>query len=213
MYTTEGNMQRIGFILLLGFVLLLPFNGYCSPDGATTRLSSFDQNAISEVKTLRAIPKQGWIKGNIGPKAISLTFDRVAWTISGTIGALPVDIKIDHAAKTIRGFAQESGVDLTFTWSPEEIALEGQVYGLPYILTTNWQAGTSTGGFSCSLMEFAFSLEKGTFEGFLADRKATLKFDHVSGRITGDFFRKPINLQLVNLDFSDFIHHLYLFLK
>lgn len=184
-----------------------------SSGGMAPSLSSLDQKTIAEVQAGRQPPKQGWFRGTVGEKTFAVTLDRVAWTITGTAGDKPFDIKIDHEARTIRGFAHDSGVDMTFTWNPEEVTIDGQAYGYPYWVTTTWQSGIAEGGYACSLLSLTFNLEKGTLEGSLGDRRANLKYDAVSGRLTGDLFRKPVDLRLENVDFSDFIQHLYLFVR
>ena len=192
----------------------LPYSVSTSPlSGGINRLADLDHQVIDEVNTLRAIPRQGWIKGTVGSKDYFVAFDRNAWTIKGNAGERPFDIKIDHDNKTIQGYAHDSGVDLTFTWSPEEYSLEGDAYGSPYWININWPTQNAMGGLSCSMLEFNWNMDSGVITGFLADRKATMKFDKASGRLTGDFFNKPLDLQMTNLDLSDFIQHAYLFLK
>ena len=191
----------------------LPYSVAASPLSGDNRLATLDRQVIDEVNTRRAIPKQGWIKGTVGNKEYFVAFDRTAWTIKGNVGDKPIDIKIDHDKKTIQGYSHDSGVDLAFTWSTEEYGLEGDVYGYPYWLTINWPTGNAMGGLSCSMLEFNWNMDTGVITGFLADRKANMKYDKVTGRLTGDLFTRPIDLQITNLDLHDFIQHAYLFLK
>ena len=191
----------------------LPYSVAASPLSGDNRLATLDRQVIDEVNTRRAIPKQGWIKGTVGNKEYFVAFDRTAWTIKGNVGDKPIDIKIDHDKKTIQGYSHDSGVDLAFTWSTEEYGLEGDVYGYPYWLTINWPTGNAMGGLSCSMLEFNWNMDTGVITGFLADRKAYMKYDKVTGRLTGDLFTRPIDLQITNLDLHDFIQHAYLFLK
>lgn len=179
----------------------------------TGRLAELDKRIIDDVNTLRSIPKQGWIKGTIGGKSYFVTIDRTAWTIKGTAGDKPVDIKINHEAKKIQGFAHDSGVDMGFTWSPEAYSLDGDAYGSPYWINISWPTGEANGGMACSMISLSWNMETGKLTGFLSDRKADVTYNKVSGRLTGDFFKRPIDLQITNLDLSDFIQHLYLFLK
>lgn len=206
-------MQRIGFLLLLSFVMLLPFSAQSASDGASSLLSSFDRQGISEVNALRPPPKQGFITGKVGVKDYSITFDRVAWTITGTAGDKPVDVKIDHAACTIRGTAMDSGIDLTFKWTPQEVGFDGEAYGYPYWVNINWDGKTATGGIGCSMLDLTFNLQGGTLTGDLGGKPANLKYDEISGRLTGELFKRPVDLKLVNLDLSDFIQHMYLFVR
>ncbi len=177
------------------------------------RLAQLDRKVIDDVNTLRSIPKQGWIKGTIGGKSYYVTFDRTSWTIKGTAGDKPVDIKIDHQNKRIQGYAHDSGVDLYFTWATDAYSLEGDTYGTPYWINISWPGAEANGGIACSMITLSWNLDTGKVTGFLSDRKADMKFDKVSGRLTGDFFKRPIDVQITNLELSDFITHLYLFLK
>ncbi|MEW6709645.1 MAG: thioredoxin-like domain-containing protein [Candidatus Riflebacteria bacterium] len=177
------------------------------------RLESLDAAVINEVNAIRSIPKLGWIKGTIGNKDYYVAINRTEWSIKGNAGEKPFDIKIDHENKTIRGYAHDSGVDLTFSWAPEQYTAEGETYGYPYWLNINWPAGEATGGISCSMLEFNWNADNGVLNGSLSDRKANLKFDKVSGRLTGDFFNRKLDLQITNLDLTDFMQYIYLFLK
>ena len=177
------------------------------------RLESLDSQVISEVNAARSIPKQGWIKGTIGNKEYYVSVNRTEWTIKGNAGDRPFDIKIDHENKTIRGYAHDSGVDMTFDWSPEQYSLDGEAYGYPYWISIDWPAGNAPGGYACSMLEFNWNIDNGDLTGSLSDRKANLKFDKVSGRLTGDFFNRKLDLQITNLDLSDFIQYIFLFLK
>ncbi|MFZ5949790.1 MAG: thioredoxin-like domain-containing protein [Candidatus Rifleibacteriota bacterium] len=177
------------------------------------RLENLDAAIINEVNAARSIPKLGWIKGTIGSKDYYVAINRTEWTIKGNAGDKPFDIKIDHENKTIRGYAHDSGVDLTFTWTPEKYSLEGEAYGYPYWINLNWPTGDSMGGISCSMLEFFWNTDTGVVTGVLGERKANLKFDKISGRLTGDFFNRKLDLQITNLELSDFLQYNYLFLK
>lgn len=177
------------------------------------RLDRLDAGVINEVNAKRSIPKQGWIKGSIGNKEYYVAINRSEWTIKGNAGERPFDIKIDHENKTIRGFAHDSGVDLTFNWTPEQYSLDGEAYGYPYWVNIDWPAGNAPGGYACSMLELNWNSDSGVLTGFLGERKANLKYDKVSGRLIGDFFNRKLDLQITNLELSDFIQYIYLFLR
>ncbi|HOY68219.1 MAG TPA: hypothetical protein PLP29_15145 [Candidatus Ozemobacteraceae bacterium] len=203
--------------LFLVFSLIVALSASAVPcsaeTGSSSRLAGFDRQHIAEMRTDRGLPKQAWIDGTIGTTFFRLTLDRTLWTITGTAGNQPVELHIDHAARTIRGTAHGSGIDLAFDWSPERVGYEGTVYGNPYVTSTIWQDGTSTGEISCSPLALRFRLSDGTLTGTLGNRTASIRYDRVSGIVTGSLFGRPANLRLINLDFGDFIQHLYLFLR
>lgn len=180
---------------------------------AATSLARLDLGLIGEANASRDLAKQGWIKGTIGDKTYFVTIDRTAWTIKGTAGDRPYDIKIDHEAKTIRGRAHDSGVDLTFAWTPQEVGFDGDAYGNPYWKNINWASGAVTGGIACSLLEMTFDHDRGIVRGTLGDRQVDLAYEKVSGRLTGQFFRRSVDLQLTNLDLTDFLQYLFLFIR
>ena len=206
------NRFRLVMTLFLALIVVLPAAvGFAAEP--VTRLEKLDHQIISEVQALRGQPKQGWIRGTIGSKAYDVTLDRIAWTITGTNGAFPYKLQINHEAKAIQGEANDQPINIGFEWSPEQVIYDGDAYGYPYHVEIVWKDGTAVGGIACSLLKTSFSLEKGTFTGYLGDRNLNLTYDKVSGRVTGEFFKRPLDLVLTNLDFTDFIQHLYLFLR
>lgn len=206
------NRFRFVLVLFLALITVVPgTTGFAAEP--VTRLEKLDHQIISDVQALRPPPKQGWVRGTIGTKNYEITIDRIAWTITGSNGAFPYNLKINHDARAIQGEANNEPLNIGFEWSPEQVIYDGDAYGYPYHVEVVWKDGTAVGGIACSMLKTSFDLEKGTFSGYLGDRNVNLTYDKVSGRVTGEFFKRPLNLVLTNLDFSDFIQHLYLFLR
>lgn len=206
------NRFRFVLVLFLALIVAVPATTAFAAE-PVTRLEKLDHQIVSDVQELRAQPKQGWVRGTIGNKTYEITLDRIAWTITGTNGAFPYNLKIDHEGRTIRGEANDSPINLGFEWSPEQVIFDGDAYSYPYHVEINWKDGTANGGIACGLLKTSFNLENGTFTGYVSDKNLNLKYDKISGRVTGDFFKRPMNIVLTNLDFSDFIQHMYLFLR
>jgi nucleoredoxin len=177
------------------------------------RLTTLNERVVNETQAARAIPQKAWVKGTVGNTSFDITFDRTAWTITGKAGDRPVDIRIDHDGKKITGYAHDSGVDLAFTWNTLEIAYDGAAYGTPFWMNIAWPQKMVYGGVSCTLMELSFDLSKGILDGYLGEKMTHLRLDAASGLLTGELFQRPVHLQLTNLDLSDFIQHIYLFMR
>ncbi len=155
----------------------------------------------------------GTITGAMNHSPVQLQFDRRAWTITGGINNSPVQVAIDHAARRIHGGANHSPVELAFEWTSDRWCIEGGANRSPVRLETYWLRGTLEGHSNRSPVKLEFDLPAGTIRGYANRAPVELSYDAASGRITGAMNRSPVDITLVNLDLSDFLSHLYLFLR
>lgn len=184
-----------------------------SAETGSRRLELLNQQLIDSAKNAAAMPRHGYIKGTIGARTCHLAFDATSSTIKGHIGDFPVDIKVDKKASTITGQAHNSTIDLQMHLMHGEYRQEGDTYGFFFWHGIDWDNNYSQGGVSCSILELDWDLDDGIIKGFLGERKVNLTFKKETGILTGDLFGRAVDLQIEDLELTEFINHFYLFLK
>jgi hypothetical protein len=58
-----------------------------------------------------------------------------------------------------------------------------------------------------------FDLEAGTLKGYAGHAPVELRYDAVSGKVTGAMNSRPVDMTLTNVDLSDFLSYFFLFIK
>ena len=168
----------------------------------------------AEVLRIRAASRNpvGAVTGAANHSLVELYFDRRTWEITGGANRSPVRLSIDHQKGLITVGANHSPVELRFTWTPERIVYEGGANRSPVRLELDWIKGRLEGNSNNSPVLLEFDLEQGWVRGHAAGSPVQLQYDAVRGTITGAMNHSPADLRLVNLDLSDFLQHIYLFL-
>ncbi|MDE1977526.1 MAG: hypothetical protein KGI84_09760, partial [Elusimicrobia bacterium] len=123
----------------------------------------------------------------------------------------PVDININNENGTITGREGSAPVALFFQWSPSVIRISGTDAGAAYNVTLSVTGGSISGTAEGSPIYATFRMDGGPIQGSNTGNIA-LSYDVVSGRVNGTINGSPIDVTLTNLDLSDFMEHLYLFL-
>ncbi|HVA66087.1 MAG TPA: hypothetical protein VNK24_04080 [Elusimicrobiota bacterium] len=156
-------------------------------------------------------PFSGTIAGTFAGGPVNLVLNRYAWDITGRVGSSPVDVNIDNQNGTFTGEEGQSRVALSFQWSPDIIRISGTDGGAPYDVTLNVTGGVISGTAEGAPLKAAFRMDGGPIQGSNTG-DISLNYDAVSGRVNGVINGSPIDVTLTDLDLSDFMEHLYLFL-
>lgn len=156
-------------------------------------------------------PQRAWMAGGFGGAPVELVFDRVQWTIKGGINGAPVDLAIDHANSRITG-GIGAPVDLVFDWTPDRVNVRGGAGGRLADYVVDWKAGTVRGGIG-GPVELAFSLKEGWVRGGAAGFPVDLQYHALSGRLTGGMNGAPVDAVLTNMDLSEVLQNLFLFVR
>jgi len=179
---------------------------------SASRLVQLNQRQIDAARNANAIPRHGYIKGTVGGRTCHIAFDAVSSTIKGQIGEFPVNLKVDKQASTITGQAHNSIIDLQVHLMHGEYRQEGDIYGFFFWHSLDWENQQSQGGVSCSILELDWDFDSG-IKGFLGEKKVNLAFNKETGKLTGDLFGRAIDLQIEDLELTEFVNHFYLFLR
>ena len=173
-----------------------------------------DVQTVIPALITKASPRIGTIKGKLGCSCVvDLTFDRREWAIKGQAADGLVNIAIDHDAMRLTGVSMKQPVDLNMTWTPERILYQGTIGTLPAKLLIDWKRGTLDGELRGKAVKLIFSLETGKAEGTFGGVPDQFDLDKISGNMTGELNNTGFELNLVNLDLSDILQHVYLFLN
>ena len=156
-------------------------------------------------------PFSGTIAGTFAGGPVNLILNRYAWDITGRVGSSPVSVDIDNQNGTFTGEEGQSRVALFFQWSPDVIRISGTDAGAPYNVTLNVTGGVISGTAEGSPLKATFRMDGGPIQGSNTG-DISLNYDVVSGRVNGVINGSPIDVTLTDLDLSDFMEHLYLFL-
>lgn len=164
-----------------------------------------------QASALARRPMQAWMEGGFGGAPVKLVFDRVQWTIKGGINGSPVDLAIDHQNSRITG-GIGAPVDLVFRWTPERIQVIGGGGGRPTDYVVDWKAETVKGGIG-GPVDLTFSFREGWIRGGAGGYPVDLQLDAKTGRLTGGMNGAPVDAVLTNMDLSEVLQHLYLFVR
>ena len=156
-------------------------------------------------------PSSGAIAGTFAGGPVNLVLNRYSWDITGRVGSSPVDVDIDNQNGTFTGEEGQSRVALFFQWSPDVIRISGTDAGNPYNVTLDVTGGVISGTAEGSPLRATFRMDGGPIQGSNTG-DISLNYDAVSGRVNGVINGSPIDVTLTDLDLSDFMEHLYLFL-
>ncbi|MHB2025463.1 MAG: hypothetical protein ACYCPQ_02310 [Elusimicrobiota bacterium] len=156
-------------------------------------------------------PWRGSIDGSFNGAPVNLILDRRAWGLTGNIGQNGVNIGIDNTNGVITGTDGSMAVNLFVDWLPNVIRLSGTAGKSDYNAVIHVISGQMSGTAMGSPLQVSFSMDGGIISGSNTGPIA-LNYDVTSGSVNGIINGMPIDVTLTDMDISDFMEHLYLFL-
>lgn len=164
-----------------------------------------------EAKERAGAPKIGKMRGTWDMGSTDLTFDRLMGSIEGVKGGRDVRVSWDHENGKIRGRIGNLFVDLKVEWSSERVRVSGTGDGEIIDYTADWPAKRVDGQAYGKSIAITYNPDKGV-DGMANGSLVKLIYSKKNGALNGMFGVDMANLKLENLDLTDFLMHLYIFL-
>lgn len=220
-YKIEGNFYKIGIEFKNTSIFNIADNsvGLAKIYYVNKVLVSKDvYNDLFSLKNKRFpyATRIGKINGEINGNPLNLTYNKILWTVEGKIGEKAVEISINHDNKNISGKIGDRKVNLNFKWSPEKVNIFSKDNSTNY--TAIWKKGILEGKIDGKDIHLKFDMKEdvaGEHIVFVKGKYNTnivnIKFDKISGELTGTFNSGNINLKLINCDLYDFLQYIFIF--